>query len=299
MRRSKTLTGYRTSVGLAALWLYLHALVSPSTAVSSQTTLRAPVHSSYVGTIPVLHVDVLARLPHDPDSYTQGLEMRSGRLYESTGLTGRSTIQVGELGRSPEHRVELPSDYFAEGITLVGKSLWQLTWRNQVAIRRDANSLSERQRVPYTGEGWGLCYQAPRARLVMSDGTSRLSFRDPETFALLGSVTVHANGLPVHSINELECVGNQVYANLLGSDLIACILPETGETVAYIDASSLLSPQERRSSGQLNGIAAEPGTSNLLLTGKNWPAIFRVKICKGMRVSSTSCSARPETPFGT
>lgn len=171
--------------------------------------------------------------------------------------------------------VRLPGDLFGEGITVTGDRIWQLTWQEGVALERDRETLAELRRVEYSGEGWGLCFDG--TRLVMSDGSDRLTFRDPATFAPTGSVEVRAEGSPVEELNELECVDGQVWANVWRSDQIVRIDPASGQVTAVVDASGLLSPQQRAGTDVLNGIAAVPGTDEFLLTGKLWPAVFRVR----------------------
>ncbi|MEV4330788.1 glutaminyl-peptide cyclotransferase [Streptomyces sp. NPDC049597] len=223
-----------------------------------------------------LTVRVVETLPHDPTAFTQGLEMAHGKLYESTGLPGRSTIRTGRPGAPPAQRTELPEELFAEGITVMGPTLWQLTWQNGVAIERDAGTLEELRRVPYEGEGWGVCHQRHRDRLVTSDGTSRLVFRDTRTLEKRGEVAVTARGKPVGRLNELECVGDIVYANVWPTDRIVRIDAGSGEVTGDIAVPALLSDAERRHADVLNGIAAVPGTEQFLLTGKWWPKMFRV-----------------------
>ncbi|WP_055600085.1 glutaminyl-peptide cyclotransferase [Streptomyces aureus] len=218
-------------------------------------------------------------LPHDPRASTQGLEMRGGILYESTGLVGRSSVRAGPPGKPPSAYAELPAPLFGEGITLTGSRLWQLTWRDGIAIERHPTTLVERRRVTYRGEGWGLCHQrvAGRERLVMSDGTGRLTFRDPNTFTATGGINVHQDGQPVTRLNELECAPDGfVYANVYATDTILRIDPHTGAVTANIDAAGLLTASERRKAKQLNGIAAVPGTDRFLITGKLWPHMFQV-----------------------
>ncbi|MEV7612544.1 glutaminyl-peptide cyclotransferase [Streptomyces sp. NPDC089799] len=220
---------------------------------------------------------VLGTLPHDRTAFTQGLEMHDGLLYEGTGLTGRSAVTAGPPGREPTRRVALDRAFFGEGITVTGDRLWQLTWRDGVAFERDATTLAERRRVAYRGEGWGLC--ARPGRLVMSDGSATLVFRDPETFAPEGSVTVTEDGRPLARLNELECAADgSVYANVYLTDRIVRIDPATGEVTATIDASELIAAAVARAeeAGVLNGIAEVPGTGEFLVTGKNWPLTFRV-----------------------
>ena len=225
-----------------------------------------------------LRVRVEEELPHDNEAFTQGLELRDGILYEGTGLVGRSTLRAGPPGERPELTAELPRPLFGEGITVVGDRVWQLTWQSGLAVEWDRDTLTERRRVPYQGEGWGLCHQPEAGRLVMSDGSARLTFRDPRTFAVLGSVTVRADGREYDQLNELECVGGQIYANVWRSDRILRIDPADGSVTAEIDASGLLTAAERDSADVLNGIAAVPGSDQFLLTGKLWPKMFRVTL---------------------
>jgi glutamine cyclotransferase len=226
---------------------------------------------------PRLRPEVIEVLPHDTAAFTEGLELVGTTLYEGTGLSGKSVVQAGPLGKAPVMRAGLPAPLFGEGITVLGPTLWELTWQDGIAIERDSATLAEKRRVTYGGEGWGLCHQPARDRLVMSNGTDKLTFRDPRTFAETGSVSVRSDGEPVTQINELECVGDDVYANVWQTDTILRIDSATGVVTATIDASGLLSAGERAQADVLNGIAAVPGTDQFLLTGKLWPKMFKVK----------------------
>nr|WP_245950198.1 glutaminyl-peptide cyclotransferase [Saccharothrix carnea] len=224
-------------------------------------------------------VEVLGTLPHDTGAFTQGLELSGGVLYEGTGLEGQSSLRrldpdTGEV----EHRVDLPEPLFGEGITVVDDRIWQLTWRDGVAIERDRDTLEEVRRVTYDGEGWGLCRDG--GRLVMSDGSAELTFRDPTSFVEHGTVTVRRDGQPVTRLNELECVNGQVWANVWLSDEVVRIDPANGQVTATVDLSGLR-PADVPDSAVLNGIAAVPGTDEFLVTGKNWPTIFRVRFTDG------------------
>ncbi|KOX22680.1 glutaminyl-peptide cyclotransferase [Saccharothrix sp. NRRL B-16348] len=223
-------------------------------------------------------VEVLGTLPHDTGAFTQGLELVDGVLYEGTGLEGQSSLRrldpaSGEL----RQRVDLPEPLFGEGITVVGDRIWQLTWRDGVAIERDRDTLEEVRRVTYEGEGWGLCRDGDR--LVMSDGSDELAFRDPASFAETGSVAVRRDGQPVTRLNELECVGGQVWANVWQTDEVVRIDPANGQVTDTVDLSGLR-PADVPASNVLNGIAAVPGTDEFLVTGKNWPTIFRVRFTR-------------------
>lgn len=228
-------------------------------------------------TVPTLRPEVLAELPHDPSAFTQGFEIDGGVLYEGTGLEGRS--QLREL--NPEtgavlRAVPLPGELFGEGITVVGDRIWQLTWQDGVVLEWDRATLTLRREVPIQGEGWGLCDDD--ARLVRSDGTDRLRFHDPVTFAEQGSVAVTLDGAPVDRLNELECVDGQVWANVWQTDRIVRIDPATGRVTAVVDAAGLLDPAQRADTDVLNGIAAVPGDDGtFLITGKLWPVTFRVR----------------------
>ncbi|KFZ84314.1 glutaminyl-peptide cyclotransferase [Amycolatopsis sp. MJM2582] len=229
----------------------------------------APVSDAAPPAPEKLKVRVLSTLPHDPGAFTQGLEFSGETLYEGTGLVGKSSMRAGPAGAAPAVRQELPG-LFGEGITVLGATAWQITWKDGVAIERDAKTLAELRRVTYTGEGWGLCHHD--GRLVMSDGSSKLTFRDPVSFAPTGGVDVGRDQL-----NELECVGDSVYANVWQTDRILRIDAATGRVTGEIDASGLLDGAERGAADVLNGIAAVPGTDEFLITGKLWPKMFRVK----------------------
>lgn len=224
-------------------------------------------------------VKVLSTRPHDPGAYTQGLLLSGGSLYESTGLNGRSSLrevdpQTGKVRR----QVEVPQQYFAEGLALAGDRLIQLTWQNGVAFVYDASTFRKVEELRYSGEGWGLCHDGQR--LVMTDGSDLLLFRDPKTMASQGEVHVTLAGQPIYQLNEVECVDGAVYANVWQTDDILRIDPATGRVTAVIDASGLLTPQESQQAEVLNGIAYDPAKKTFLLTGKLWPKMFEVELVK-------------------
>ncbi|MBV8542458.1 MAG: glutaminyl-peptide cyclotransferase [Pseudonocardiales bacterium] len=231
-----------------------------------------PQHSTAVQ----LHVQVLATLPHDTTMYTEGLEIHDGVLYESSGLVGQSRVRATALSSAATLReVTLPAPLFGEGLTIAGDRLWQLTWTSGMAIERDPVTLARRRAVTYRGEGWGLCHDGHR--LVMSDGSDRLTFRDPATFAPSGRLEVRLDGGPVSALNELDCADGVIWANVFQTDRILRINPGTGVVTGVVDASGLLSTRPRSPGDVLNGIAAIPGTDEFLVTGKHWPSLFRVR----------------------
>ncbi|MEU7217704.1 glutaminyl-peptide cyclotransferase [Nocardia iowensis] len=224
---------------------------------------------------PTMNIEVVATRSHDPRAFTQGLEIDGDVLYEGTGLSGASSVRATNLHTGVElARADLPAPYFGEGLTVTEGTLWQLTWQDHVAFARDPVTLAERGRVPYEGEGWGLCTRS--GRLVMSDGTDTLTFRDPVTFAPTGSVRLTSH--QTARLNELDCAEDgSVYANDWPTNNILRIDPDTGDVLAVIDASPLVPPIPLMGEDALNGIAQIPGTDRFLLTGKNWPTTFEVR----------------------
>jgi glutamine cyclotransferase len=218
---------------------------------------------------------VVATRPHDRAAFTEGLEVDGTVLYESTGMEGDSGVRATDLATgAPIAAATLPGDYFGEGVTRAGDTLWQLTWKNETAFARDPRTLAERRRVHYDGEGWGLCTRGDR--LVMSNGSDTLTFRDPATFATTGTIrlTSHHDA----RLNELDCAADgSIYANVWPTDQILHIDPVSGAVLAEIEAGGLLRPTERTGADVLNGIAQIPGTDRFLITGKYWPTMFEVR----------------------
>ena len=231
-------------------------------------------------TLPVqpqqLRLEVLATLPHDAQAFTQGLLWHDDVLYESTGLNGRSSLrEVDPATGTVRRQVDLPNELFGEGLALVGEELVQLTWQNGLALSYDRATFAPRRRFSYVGEGWGLAYDG--THLVMSDGSSSLFLRDPATFTITATLPVRRAGTAVQRLNELEVVGQQIYANVWMTDRIVVIDAATGVVTAEVDASGLLSVGERAQADVLNGIAYDPTTGDFLITGKLWPKLFRVR----------------------
>lgn len=205
------------------------------------------------------------------------MEIAHGTLYESTGLEGQSTVRGLDMDNGKVKGERLPAKIFGEGLTVTDSAMWQLTWRNHIAYERDPKTLKVRRQVHYSGEGWGICDQSDPDRLVMSNGSDTLTFRNPDTFKPTGKVQVTAAGKPVTQINELECVGNVVYANIWKTNTIMRIDVATGKVTGEIDASGLLPPAQAKKADVLNGIAAVPGSDAFFITGKRWPVLFRVR----------------------
>ena len=220
--------------------------------------------------------EVLAEIPHDPDAFTQGLELADSVLYEGTGLAGQSQLRTLDPVTGQVDRAEpIPGDYFGEGITVVGDRIWQLTYQDGVAVQWDRATMTPVREVPLAGEGWGLCYDGQR--LVRSDGTDRLRFHDPGDMGELGGVDVTRDGAPVTGLNELECVEGRVWANVWPTDTIVRIDPGDGAVDLVVDAAALRERGIPPSAQVLNGIA-HVGGDEFLVTGKDWPTMFRVRL---------------------
>ena len=221
-------------------------------------------------------VEVLRELAHERDAYTQGLVWWNGVLFESTGREGESTLRrIDPRTGRVEQRIDIPAQYFGEGLSLVDRRLIMLTWRAQRAFVYDRDSFRLLDTHRYRGEGWGLCHDGER--LIMSDGTDRLTFRDPVTFAPLGEQRVRLDGRPLRELNELECVDGGVYANVWQTDVIVRIDPATGRVTDTVDAAGLLQGPDRLGAEVLNGIAHDPQADTFYITGKWWPKMFEVR----------------------
>jgi glutamine cyclotransferase len=226
--------------------------------------------------IPTFRYKVVNTFPHDPQAFTQGLEFHDGYLYEGTGLKGKSSLRRVELrtGRVVQiHR--LPSEYFGEGITILGDKIFQLTWQNGVCFVYDRRTFRQIAQFRYDGEGWGLTNDG--MRLIMSDGSEVITFRDPDTFAEVRKITVRAQGRPVKNLNELEYIEGEIWANIWYSDIIARIDPSTGIVKAWVDMEGL-PVKDRDIEAVMNGIAYDRQNKRLFVTGKNWDKLFEIEL---------------------
>ncbi len=253
----------------------------------------------------IVRPTVVRKYPHDPAAYTQGLLWYDGKLYESTGEYGNSSLRRVDLetGRI-EKKTDLSADTFGEGLALCGGNLYQLTWLEQTCYVYDAATFAPANPAsfPYAGEGWGLTTgdgtglapakssatpsgqntgaahaPVPAGMLYMSDGSDLITIRDPETFALFGRIRVRDAQGAVRDLNELEWIDGRIWANIYTQPLIAVIDPATGTVGKYIDCSSLVATQGPQAD-VLNGIAHDPATGRIWLTGKNWDAVFEVTV---------------------
>ena len=248
------------------------------------TVLLAPVAVTAQVATPVPAIPapfgyrVVNEYPHDRHAFTEGLAYVDGVLYEGTGLYGESTLrrvdlQTGEVLQT----VGLSKEYFGEGISVLGDRIYQLTWKTGICLVLDRETFELQKAFTYDTEGWGLTTDGER--LIMSDGTNRLFIRDPETFAVLDTIDVYDGAQAISNLNELEVVGGEIWANVWQTDRIARVDPETGQVTGWIDLTGLLSEKDRkRQVDVLNGIAYDPGTDRLFVTGKLWPKLFEIEV---------------------
>ncbi|RHW16881.1 glutaminyl-peptide cyclotransferase [Sphingomonas gilva] len=228
--------------------------------------------------VPVAGVSVVARYPHDPAAFTQGLSWCDGVLYESTGHVGRSDVRrVDPASGKIIARAPIPADLFGEGSACWKDALYSVTWTTGEAFRWDRASLRRTGRFSYVGEGWGLTSDG--ASLVLSDGTDRLRFIDPDGFTERRSVAVTLNGRPLTQLNELEFVEGEILANVWMTGFIARIDPASGKVTGLIDLRPLVAEVAMADRDAVaNGIAYDPAGKRLFVTGKTWPTLFEIAV---------------------
>ena len=242
-------------------------------AVKSLRFLSAPK-------IPRFEVKIISSYPHDKTAFTEGLEWHTGHLYESTGIKGKSTLKKVDLPTGkPLKTIRIDTPFFTEGLTIFRGKVYQLTWKSQRCLVYDADSLKKTGEFTYEGEGWGLTHDAEH--LIMSDGSHRLRFIDPESFKTVRVLEVRMDGTIVGNLNELEFIEGMIYANVYITNSIVRIDPSSGNVTGLIDLTPLyekMSPLSLSGINMPNGIAYDPETRAIYVTGKFWPKLFRVKI---------------------
>jgi glutaminyl-peptide cyclotransferase len=217
---------------------------------------------------------------HDRTAFTQGLEYRAGFLYEGTGLEGRSTLRKVKLETGEVvQQINLPAEYFGEGITVVNQQIVELTWRSQIGFVYDQNTFRRERLFNYPGEGWGLTNDG--TQIYMSDGTAQIRCWDAVSLQEKRRFTVSDHGRPVPLLNELEYVRGEIYANVWQTDRVVRFSPADGKVLGWIDLSGLLSDADRSEQVDvLNGIAYDVLGDRLFVTGKLWPKLFEIRVVR-------------------
>jgi glutamine cyclotransferase len=245
-----------------------------NTAGNAAANTAAPVKYGYE----IVHI-----YPHDPGAFTQGLVFIDGKLYEGTGQEGRSSLREVELQTGHVlKKVDVPEPYFGEGIALLNNKVYQLTWQHQVGFIYNADNFEQVGKFNYTGEGWGLTTDGHS--LILSDGSNRIRFLDPDSFQVTKTIAVVDGNLPVNELNELEYINGEIYANIWHDNRIVTIDPQTGRITGWIDLNGLLPPGDvQDDEAVLNGIAYDQAGNRLFVTGKLWPRLFEIKLKPGVK----------------
>lgn len=237
-----------------------------------------------VSDVPVYTYEIVKTYPHDSNAFTQGLVVHNGVFYESTGEYGDSTVRKVEIETGKVlQKKDIAEDYFAEGLTILNDKIYQITWQEDTAFQYDMN-FNLIKEFRYQGEGWGLTNDG--TNLIMSQGTHVIKFINPENFETVRTIVVNdERGRPLMRLNELEYIKGEIWANVWHSEQIgkpnhiARIDPQTGKLLGWIDLQGI-SPDDvqRNSENTLNGIAYDPATDRIFVTGKNWKKLFEIKI---------------------
>ncbi len=254
------------------------AIQSPSGKADPKAV--SATENSLLVELPVqLKLSLMAVHPHDPAAFTQGLEFHDGQLLESTGHYGRSTLRRVEIatgGVLQKH--DLARQYFGEGVTLFGDKIYQLTWQEKTCFVYDREAFRQEKTFTYPGEGWGLTNDG--TQLIMSDGSSRIRFLNPDTFQLVRTIEVRDGNKRVTQINELEFIRGEIWANMLGSKYIVRINPKDGRVIGWVNCTNFtpkgISPNDPEN--VLNGIAFDAENNRLYITGKHWPVLYELQL---------------------
>ena len=221
---------------------------------------------------------ILRVFPHDPGASTQGLCFADGFLYESTGLRGRSSLRKVELetGRVVLQR-SLPVHLFGEGLTIVDDTVVQLTWASRLGFVYSLRTFELLRQIRYSTQGWGLTHD--RRSFIMSDGSATLYRRDFRTFEEVGRIRVTDGDRPLKGLNDLQCVGGEIWANVYKTNLLVRVKPDSSRVVGWVSLNGL--PEIARTRGRpgvLNGLAYDAGGRRLFVTGKRWPRLFEIEV---------------------
>jgi glutamine cyclotransferase len=232
-------------------------------------------------------VQVINKKPQSRDNYVQGLEIRDGYLYVSTGLYGRShLLRYDFTDVSLDLATKLDSRIFGEGLTVFGDRVFQLTWRARKLLVYDKRNLQSLQTFAIPGEGWGLTNDGEA--LIYSVGGDKLHFMSPTNGEILRTLVVTEQGQRVTQLNELEWIDGAIWANIWRTNRIVIIDPDTGKVTGNINLTGLLPQKEyNRGTDVLNGIAQNPADGTIWVTGKRWPWLYQIELLPKAAISET------------
>jgi glutamine cyclotransferase len=279
MNRKRTAWAVQSAqLALAMIVAFIYAGCVTTQGKSPEPSAVSPAKASgNPQAVPVLGVQVIKSYPHDPHAFTQGLEYYDGYLYESTGRSGQSTLRRSNLETGTILKsVSLPPQYFGEGLTIFRGKIYQLTWLSKIGLIYDVRTFRQVGEFHYESEGWGLTHDD--ASLILSDGSNKLQFIDPTSFMVTRTLEVYAGNEAVTNLNELEYMNGEILANVWHSSRIARIDPRSGQVLASIDLSSVVTRTRHEPEEVLNGIAYDVKRRRLFVTGKDWSEILEIKI---------------------
>ena len=258
---------------IVVLALALSCFQCQPTGNNSKTT-EAPAN----GPAPKYGYQIVNMWPHDSNAFTQGLILMDGKLLESTGQEGFSSLRRVELESGKVlQKVDVPEPYFAEGMTQLNGKVYQLTWQHHLGFIYDAQTFNRLGQFNYQGEGWGLTTDGQS--LILSDGSPNIRFIDPANFRVTKTINVTDQNRPIRELNELEYVKGEIYANVWHDNRIATIDPQSGRVNSWIDLTGLMPESEQLDpEAVLNGIAYDQASDKLIVTGKLWPRVYEIKV---------------------
>jgi glutamine cyclotransferase len=227
----------------------------------------------------LLSYSLVRTYPHDTLAFTEGFEFYRDTLLESTGQKGLSHFRKYDYKTGKIYKqVNMDNQYFGEGITVINNQIFQLTWQSGIGFIYDANSLKQLKSFAYDKkiEGWGMTNDGKV--IYQSDGTEKIWMMDPATQKMTDYINVYTNSSKIKSINELEWIGGKIYGNIWQKDAIAVINPTTGAVEGVLNLADLRNQVKNKEAEVLNGIAYNPKTKTIFVTGKNWDKIFKITV---------------------
>lgn len=260
---------------LFLLWLILGCFACNPEAKEEEKEVRSAAINTAAASLPYT---IKMTYEHDAEAFTQGLVFHGNKVFESTGTEGSWIAEVNLENGLQNKKVVLDPEYFGEGITILNNKVYQLTWRHKHGFIYDVETFRQIGHFNYDSEGWGIT--TDQKHLIMSDGTNKLYYLDTLTFKPQKTLAIKDNGMKVEKLNELEYINGYIFANQWETNYILKINPQTEQVVGRLDLSSLAAEIKRNhpEADVLNGIAYNPATGDILVTGKRWPKSYLISL---------------------